>query len=88
MLHTTQPMIPVTPSTPQKKQEQSSKDKGKATSSNELEELQLLKKEIKLLKKQKQLLFSKATLSNSPASSDCSDYDPWGGPCAQDPYDY
>ena len=51
MLHTTQQMIPVIPSTPQKKQERSSKDKGKATSSNDLDELQLLKKEIKLLKK-------------------------------------
>jgi len=71
-----------------KKQELSSKDKSKATSSNELDELQLLKKEIKLLKKQKQLLLSKSTLSASPASSDHSDYDPWGGPCAQDSYDY
>ena len=88
ILHTPQSMIPATPATPQKKQERSSKDKGKATSSNELDELQLLKKEIKLLKKQKQLLLSKATSSASPTSSDHSDYDPWGGPCAQDPYDY
>jgi len=51
MLHTTQQIIPVTPSTLQKKQEGSSKEKVKATSSNELDELQLLKKEIKLLKK-------------------------------------
>ena len=34
------------------------------------------------------LMNSKATPSASPASSDHSDYDPWGGPCAQDPYDY
>jgi len=51
LLYTTQQVIPVTPSTPQKKQEQSSKDKGKATLSNEIDELQLLRKEIKLLKK-------------------------------------
>jgi len=51
MLHTTQQVIPVLPSTPQKKQEGSSKDKGKSISSNELDELQLLWKEIKLLKK-------------------------------------
>ena len=81
-------MILVTPSTPQKKQERFSKDKGKATTSNELDELQLFKKEIKLLKKQKQLLLiSKAASSDSSASSVHSDYNPWGGPCAQDPYD-
>jgi len=88
LLHTTQSIIPAPPATPQKMQERSAKDKGKATSSNELDELQLLKKEIKLLKKQKQLLSSKATSSASSASSEHSDYDPWGGPCAQDPYDY
>jgi len=89
MLHTTQQMIPVTPSTPQKKQERSSKDTGKATSSNELDELQLLKKQIKLLKKQKQLLLiSKSMSSDSSSSSVDSNYDPWGGPRAKDPYDY
>ena len=62
-------MIPATPSTPQKKQERSSKDKGKATSSNELDELQLLKKEIKLLKKQKQLLLISEAASLDSSSS-------------------
>ena len=55
-------MIPAIPSTPQKKQERSLKDKGKATSSNELDELQLLKKEIKLLKKTKTIVIIQSYL--------------------------
>jgi len=53
MLHTTQQVIPATLTIPQNKEEGTSKNKGKGTSLNELDELQLLKKEIKLLKKQK-----------------------------------
>jgi len=56
LLHTTQSMIPAIPSTPQKKQERSSKDKGKATSSNELDELQSLKKENQITQKTKTIV--------------------------------
>lgn len=89
MLYTIQQVIPTTPTTPQSKEEGPSKNKGKATISNELDELQLLKKEMKLFKKQKQLLLIfKDSSSDSSSSSAHSSYDPFGGPCAQDPNEF